>query len=600
MRSHPPDMSRNDPRGRRIRRSPAPWRAGRCVLCGIGLLVGWLLLAKGPSARAEPQDGNAAAEPQAGAEQQARQTLARIVRELAEAEATERPWAPLQRGDFALGRRVLNGPPTTVAAWTESLANLQSRLRRVDKVALSPLERAQAASLSSWIRATRTLEESQARRRTNPLAVTREVERVLLSLLASESLSIEERLKLGEVFLDRLPARWAAAQESLTTPVRVWSLEAVDELQVVERLLLGELRDATHAARLGERATLRIEQKLDAAAEATRAFGAWLEGDPSTTGRPPLRIGRRSLEVALGALTGNERSLNELRTDLLDVLARNDHGRWSEEEARPSVAAAPREIFAAMRIGLQAGRQLFVSESLGGTAPDVRVGQFPGGASPSDVVRLVPGPDGAYVLSVEAPDPTWPGGLIRGLAGVADALTMQAEGLRRGPSGEALLRSRHAALSEELRMPFLLEPFEAGFGLYTVEAATRFTLGRDHPARANLERGGARLRLLEAARLLAVLEIHAEGLTPGEVLDAFRMRTGVSLDVARVEVDRAWHEPLRGAAILGYLEFRALEDELAERMEAPLAARRTIALALAAPGVRPLDLLSEVDAALPR
>ncbi|MFT5289957.1 MAG: hypothetical protein ACI8QS_000555 [Planctomycetota bacterium] len=540
----------------------------------------------GETFQPEPQDSGVIA----------RRKLLNISRRLAEADARERPWAALLRGDFNLARKVLENPRPAAVDLGNSLRLIQRDLRRLSKVDLTPLERARVASMDGWVRALRNIYDAQASSRTDPLNFTRQVERVLLTLLGSGALPLQQRLALLEAYITKLPAHWDAARAGLITPVHSWALEAAEEILTIDRLLREDLLATTAAVQLGERAQARLEEHLETAADATIEFRNWLIASPGATGRPRKGLGDQTFEVILEALTGRSRPTRILRAELLDVIAASDIGRLTAAESKATTPATPAQVQAGLSLGLRAGSQLFDSENLAAITPKpvVTPGVFPGGTQPSELVFLIPAKDGSYRLCIESTNRAWSLPLLRGLSGVASTLTLAAEGLRRGPSGEALLRNAFLALPESGRMPFLLEPFAEGFGLYSTDAAIRYSIPAESPGAELLKRGAARLLLFDAARLLASIETHAMGLEEAEVLDNFRLRTGITQELAQVEVDRVWHEPLRGAAILGYMEFRALEDTLAGSMSRVEAARRTIALALVAPGVRPVDLTAQL------
>ncbi|MFT7541964.1 MAG: hypothetical protein ACI9K5_002939, partial [Gammaproteobacteria bacterium] len=86
----------------------------------------------GETFQPEPQDSGVIA----------RRKLLNISRRLAEADARERPWAALLRGDFNLARKVLENPRPAAVDLGNSLRLIQRDLRRLSKVDLTPLERA--------------------------------------------------------------------------------------------------------------------------------------------------------------------------------------------------------------------------------------------------------------------------------------------------------------------------------------------------------------------------------------------------------------------------------------------------------------------------
>ena len=72
---------------------------------------------------------------------------------------------------------------------------------------------------------------------------------------------------------------------------------------------------------------------------------------------------------------------------------------------------------------------------------------------------------------------------------------------------------------------------------------------------------------LEAARLLAALEVHAERRSLDEAISAFQRRTGFDRMTADHEVRGILHDPLRGCSYLGYLRFVQLDERLRAELE---------------------------------
>ena len=93
----------------------------------------------------------------------------------------------------------------------------------------------------------------------------------------------------------------------------------------------------------------------------------------------------------------------------------------------------------------------------------------------------------------------------------------------------------------------------------------------------------------ETARLLASLELHAEGVSMTEAVDSFERRTGVDPWTALVEVRLAQHDPLSGIGYLGFHELRAFESSLAEVFSEELALSGSLFLVLSSPNLRPVD-----------
>jgi hypothetical protein len=68
--------------------------------------------------------------------------------------------------------------------------------------------------------------------------------------------------------------------------------------------------------------------------------------------------------------------------------------------------------------------------------------------------------------------------------------------------------------------------------------------------------------LVEAARLLAAIELHVDDLTLDEAAARFRRRTGFDAKSAQCEAQAAQHDPQYGIGYLGMLEYRETEQAL--------------------------------------
>ena len=106
--------------------------------------------------------------------------------------------------------------------------------------------------------------------------------------------------------------------------------------------------------------------------------------------------------------------------------------------------------------------------------------------------------------------------------------------IRHGPPGEALLVARAWEEPRGLMRTYLWNraTFE-GWGLFALAWALDEQRGETpFTGRRDLMRVSARMRCIEAARLLASLEVHAEGYTLEEAAQSFRRRSGLDLERA--------------------------------------------------------------------
>jgi hypothetical protein len=157
----------------------------------------------------------------------------------------------------------------------------------------------------------------------------------------------------------------------------------------------------------------------------------------------------------------------------------------------------------------------------------------------------------------------------------ADRLSMlfprplAALGLRHGMVGEALYSISARTDPRPFASTVVRPALRQGFGLFALDWIPRLQ-HEDSPfmADAELARAIDLQQALEAARLLASLELHAEGLSVEEALVAFLRRTEVDPDQARAEVLTALLDPTHGLGALVRHELRELETRL-ERLLGP-------------------------------
>jgi hypothetical protein len=150
-------------------------------------------------------------------------------------------------------------------------------------------------------------------------------------------------------------------------------------------------------------------------------------------------------------------------------------------------------------------------------------------------------------------------------------------GARHGLAGDAFFLRARAADESRLALLPVNRLHSAAIGLYAQDWIMRVDWVPNPLARNERLRRELRLqRTLEVARLLAALEIHAEGITVEEACANFHRRTGVREDVALTEALAAERDPLFGIGYLGLLELQALEQRLA----AVSTPRRGLAVAL--------------------
>jgi hypothetical protein len=204
---------------------------------------------------------------------------------------------------------------------------------------------------------------------------------------------------------------------------------------------------------------------------------------------------------------------------------------------------------------------------------------------------LRPAADGTLEVVLQLPHRAWPLARVEAREQEFAGSQLTALGVRHGLAGEGLFELAQRASPD----PFASLPVNrvtpAAIGLFAQDWIGRVkwvenALGSSTRVRRALERQ----RAFEAARFLAALELHAEGISLAEVASSFQRRTGVDPDVAAVEALRAERDPLHGLAFLGWLELRDLEQRLAARSTPRRGLTTALGLVFKSPGLRPSDL----------
>jgi hypothetical protein len=308
---------------------------------------------------------------------------------------------------------------------------------------------------------------------------------------------------------------------------------------------------------------------------ATAGFRAWLAESPASLAGGATVVGATQWEQLVQAASGFEGSLGEIKKQLLRELLALERTTMTSAASPAEAAPDPARLVAAM----QEVSVRFSTDAMPMGVKKLRIPlpvleRLP---ARGRAALLLPGADEGYALHI---DPR--------AAGADTAAGQVCLAIRHGMPGEALLvqRARDAdrAAPRYLWNRSMLE----GWGLYVLDWAARPQRGRwNEVERAELARAGAELRKLEVARLLAALEIHADGLSLTEEAEVFRRRSGCDLAQALDEVRAAQSDPLHGIGYLGYLGLQALEDAMVTRGASPDSFVTSI---LSHPHLRPADL----------
>jgi len=486
--------------------------------------------------------------------------------------------------------------------WRKTLADAQSELARLDARGIPRELRLEARALADWLDRELLLLECQTLPTSDPASYVR---RALLSLRATEEaqwLPPEQRATTLASILGELGGSFREARICLLAPSPAWIELAARDLEDLREQVQRIERELPQDLRAKPQATKRGAPVPPSPLEAIDAFRAWLlERLPGAGASPPRLVGDEWPHL-VQLVTGSPWKLNDLKVACLKDLAR--------------VEPVPGEPLARRKRGLDeealAGRlDTFSSRALRFAQ---RAKVLPPKLKPEDVAfrlenslrewpALVSGRPGGDVRSVflELPHPSW--SLTRAgtrLQAFASPAQQGVLGIRHGAVGEGLIA--RAAAADHRSPPMLLDQrlVREGAGLFALEWLPSIDW-IENPYR---EDAGLRDEIvavigLEAARFVAALELHGEGLSFEEALAAFRRRTGTDAETARMEILGAERDPLHGVGYLGLLELRALSERLGTLVGPKKAIRTALLLLQRQPELRPSDLVSLLGARRP-
>lgn len=499
--------------------------------------------------------------------------------------------------------------------WRESLHDGLTGLSRLDTRGMGRMGLALEERLSDWLEAELLLLDAQSVSTADPSAYVRRAGRVLRAADEALWLAPEERQQHLADLLAELPAYFRDARVSLIAPSPLSIDLALRDLEDLEVLVAGFDRGRPSTpetpARPQEPEARKTGAKVGKPGAAARpeltprtaleSFERWLlELRPAAGGRTP-RLNAGEWQRLVRLASGTEWNLRELKASCLRELARLDLAARSSAPRRRkfgSDALALRVASAssaALKIA-QAARLLPASLAPKG----VEFVLEESARTACGLALLRSGTDTSVRVCLQLPHRAWSPDLVATRQASLGTNQQAALGIRYGLTGEALL----ARVSQKDRgaPPMLLENplLRMGLGLFALDWIARIdktqnAFGDDAEFLAELEfqRG------YEAARLLAALELHAEGLSLDESVLGFRRRTGVDEATARAEAFAAQRDPLHGAGYLGYLDLRALEQRLAELTNARKATRLALLLVQRNPELRAADLVRALPSAKP-
>jgi hypothetical protein len=476
-----------------------------------------------------------------------------------------RPALARERGMPPRDLPLLDLGPESRRTWRGAMQKAQGDLLAVDWPNLEPTRKLDRDWLEAFLAAELAL-DALVPERGSPMHALSEVEGVLTGVLGAPELDADTRIQVLTRHLNALPAALSALRSSLAHPEPAacqYAVVAADDL-----LLLLQARLTPRLA--AERPTPELWEPFDTAQEAAEhavlGFRAWLEEEAKREGAAPV-LGAGGWRLVLGSLTGTQIDLEVLKVRLLRDLSALDAGLdapkaekedWHESLLPARVTQRLRETQAA---GWNAALDLGLVK---GELPAVGCATWTAGALPGKPLELHWGE--RPVMFVVASGAAWsPEQTARRQAELtADA--QRAHALAVGFPGSLWeLWSRRCERPSQ-RVLWNRAQRE-GFALYAADFATRpLVAGNPLAGDAKLAAEVRRDRQLEAARLLASLELHTAGASVEEAAHGLRDFAGLDPKSAAFEARLALVDPLQGCGYLGYLELLAAEETLRQRL----------------------------------
>ena len=442
--------------------------------------------------------------------------------------------------------------------------------------------RAHARALSDWIEGEILLLDAQASSTRDPAAYVELAQRVLDAAAEAPGPTPEERGARIDALLAELPAYLERARLELLSSCAPWidlALHDLDDLQEqIVRLERPrpEWTPPKSTPKKGK-APLVAPPPADPL-QALDRFRAWLLAERENAPADPLTLDADEWRRLVRSVSGTAWETGELKARCLRDLARIEPQDASRIATRSRLPAPRRLTLRAKQASLGAFSVAHEAKLLRMRPKSVvEFGAEESARSDTSVVAIRPGAEGTPRVYLQLPNHAWPAGLTTARNHELDMLDLAAIGVRDGLTGEAFFERTRRADDDPLRFLPVNREQSRAIGLFAQDWLVRVDWV-DNPlgASARLRRAFELQRGLEAARFLAALELHSEGLSPDEAAASFQRRTGVDEDVAQAEVLSALRDPLHGIGYLGLLELRAVE----QRFVGLTTPRRGLALTL--------------------
>ncbi|HEX6881761.1 MAG TPA: hypothetical protein VF530_00190 [Planctomycetota bacterium] len=517
---------------------------------------------------------------------------ASVVDGLGAAYAARHPDRALEHARGAPGSFAL-GTAGTLAGirWRDALLDALTGLTRLEESAGADTSTSLQRRLVDWVQLELLLLDAQAEAAHSPTRYVQRAARTLRAAAEAHWLKPEPRQRELAALVAALPEYLRDARVSLVSPAPEEIDSALLELEDLRELLAALAPTLAGARPPAGKSARDLE-----AAPALEGFRNWLVEQRDGAGGEPPRLEPAEWERCVRLATGRAWSTGELKARALRELARLDVTRpepHRERPRRPDPQELVQHVAAAAEHAVRVGLAAHVLHD----TTDPRLFELRVDTSPRAAWRelvLQPGQGGRWLGTLLLPHPSWSPARTAARNAELRLEHAAALGVRHGLAGEtygALLARAAKDLPPMLRDARLVP---AGLGLYALDWIGRVA----HDANPfhgdeSLERAFARQRGREAARLLAALELHGEGLARREARVNFQRRTGADEDAAAAEIRAALRDPLHGIAYLGLLELLALEERVAGHIEPRRAPRLVLLLLARNAGLRPADLVIE-------
>lgn len=516
-----------------------------------------------------------------------------VAKELAGVVAQRRPWIFVERGiPRGPGQRVGRYGPSATAWWQTSIDGLRVRMTEVLRSDLTPEWLARYEAVDGWIEMETVLTLSRSPERWDAASYVERVERVLLLTFHAAWLDPAERWTEIERILTELPPFWSAAQHGLVAPLEEWTDEAIQRLVDLENFMEIDLRIELEEVGRDPRGE-KFEKTLNQAVQKTREFRQWLLGKPASVGGSVTILGPDNWLALVRAVTGTRRDIGSIKTSLLREIAALERQRG--DDWRPRVPSEeeldPKRIAAGIRAASRKALQVALDAKLIEVDQPERLEILPTvarGPASLGPLPLFVGRKAEQQLLIEPENSDWPPAVSATRASLFTPEAQVTLGVRFGFPGEALLRWHLEEDANPIQGILVNRSILEGWGLYALDWIQRVDWV-ENPFREDESFGkeAVRAQMLEAIRLLASLEVHAEGVSPSEAAETFRRRTGFDIATATQEIRYVLKDPLVGIGYLGEVELLERERQLAREVDAQTALRRTLAAVLAQPMLRP-------------